>query len=229
MCLLHIFYGQGSVNMKCAICTFMENHMLTRTLLPCLLLVSACAMPEIQNTSGKAYLAAGPIADREIAAAAAYEPKLTLPARIGIVRLVYDKFTTIPEKELDLILAELPAGLGEMTQLGPLDARITLNEQHPRSTQKNIRKLAASRHLDYVLVLSFHPGNNTAEALMLDVRTGYPYASTEAAVTGSGIRNFWGNEVRNSTRVNRTTLRLTKALTPKLHQLAQQLIVTARK
>ena len=72
--------------------------MLRFTILATALTISACS-PEIQNTSGRAYLAANGIDDPAVAKFAAYEPDLNFPARIGVVRLVYGDITTIPENE----------------------------------------------------------------------------------------------------------------------------------
>jgi len=196
--------------------------MLRLIVLSCIALISGCTA-EIQNTSGRAYLAAGAINDPEIASRAAYEPTLSLPARIGIVRLVYGKITTIPTRELGLYTAGLPEGIGSITQLGPLEAQLSDSRGYSRMDQKRIRQLAASRHLDLVLIVSLEPGNNTAEALVIDVRSGYPYASIETSAEGRGIRNFWGGRVRNQGRLKRATFRLAQKLKPELEVMAGRL------
>lgn len=191
------------------------------------LLISACD-PTIQQTSGRAYLAAGDINDPDVAKFANYEPNLNFPARVGVVRLVYGDISSIPDKERDLYLEGLPESFGAIVKLGPLDAQMANIRQHSMD-QVAIRQLAASRHLDYVLVLSFDPGKNSAEALFVDVRSGYPYASVEANPAGRGRTSFWGNELGNQGRLNGATYRLAGHLKPELEAMASGLEAEAKR
>ncbi|MCL6282692.1 hypothetical protein M3P21_04035 [Ruegeria sp. 2012CJ41-6] len=185
--------------------------------------ISACS-PEMQYTSGRAYLAATGFDGSAVARHAAYEPNLKFPARVGVVRLVYGEVTTMPDKERRLYAEGLPDALGKLVHLGPLEAQLAKLQRFARLDQAGIRQLAASRHLSYVLVLSFDPGKNTAEALFLDVGTGYPYASIETDVPGRGRTNFWGGRLRNQNRLDRATHELARNLKPKLEALAAALI-----
>lgn len=189
-----------------------------------LLLISACTT-EVQNTSGRAYLADSQIADRDIAASASYEPNLTLPARIGLIRLVYGRVTTTPADELTMYKESLSGDLGSITQLGSLEAQTAGFD----SGDKPFRQLAASRHLDHVLIISLNPQSGTAEALFLDVRTGYPYASIELTGDGRSHSNAFGGRIRNQNRLNRATLKLAQTLQPALEEMAEQLIAEARR
>lgn len=184
--------------------------------------LAACS-PEFQTSSGGSYLAATSIADPKVAAAARYEPNLSFPARIGVVRMVYGQIRAIPEAELALYAEGLPPGLGNFVQLGALEDRL-LGHRRGHSPQERIRALAASRHLDYVLVLSLNPSTNAAEALFLDVANGYPYASVEAKAPGSGRRNFWGGRLRNQSRLDRATLELAREIKPQLSAMATGLL-----
>lgn len=190
--------------------------------------LSACA-PDIQNTSGAAYLAGGTIKDPDIAAAAAQEPApLRFPARVGILRFVQGTVSNAPAKEQEVLRAALPDGIGTITQLGKLEVALGINT-HLRSTDaKNIRTLAASRHLDYVLVMDLDPHKNTAEALFMDVRTGYPHASIETTGPGRGITNTFGYRPQNPNKINRATFKLTQALARQLDVLSADLVAQAR-
>ncbi|OUS39165.1 hypothetical protein A9Q94_00300 [Rhodobacterales bacterium 56_14_T64] len=191
------------------------------------LVISACD-PAIQHTSGRAYLAAGGIEDPDIAKFASYEPNLKFPARVGVVRLVYGRLSTMPNKERDLYLGDLPEAFGAVVHLGPLEAQMIGQYGYSRVDQKEIRQLAASRHLDYVMVLSFDPGKNSAEALFLDVRNGYPYASVDAKPPGRGKTNFWGNNLGNQSRLNSATYRLARHLKPELEAMVAGLASEVR-
>ena len=199
--------------------------MLRTIILTTALFIAACS-PEVQSTSGRAYLAESGIVDPEVAKFAAYESDLSFPARTGVVRLVYGDLTNMPDNERALYTEGLTDALGSVVHLGPLEANM-LEIRRYGMNQLKIRQLAASRHLDYVLVVSYDPGSNTAEALFLDVGNGYPYASIETVVPGRGKRNFWGGEVGKPNRLNRATLKLAKHLKPKLETMVEELVKQA--
>lgn len=188
------------------------------------LLLSACEV-EYQTTSGAAYLATGTADDPTISNVAAYEPNLAFPARIGVVRLVYGQITTAPKAERDVFAETISRVPGTIVQLGQLEARMAGASY--RTDQYDIRQLAASRHLQYVLLISYNPGQNSAEALFLDVQNGYPYASIEIVVPGRGITNFWGGRPRNQNRINAATLRAARKLAPEIATMFEGLIARA--
>lgn len=187
------------------------------SLLASALLISACS-PNIQTTSGAAYLAASPIDDPAIVNAAAIEPDLRFPARIGVVQMVQGRIWDVS----DGLLPEVPvASIGEIVPLSPLTFGLTgTHHSRYRNPQiDNFREIAASRHVDYLLVVALNPARNTAEAVLVDVRTGYPYASASADVPGNGRRNFWGNPSRNQAVLDREGDRLAEALAPDLAEM----------
>ena len=191
------------------------------------LLLTACSV-DYQNTSGAAYLSEGEIDGPALRRAAAYEPNLHFPARIGVVKLVYNQITTTPSAERAVFAGTLSRVPGEVVLLGALEARMAISRNHYRFSQDRIRQLAASRHLDYVLIISYDPSQNTAETLFMDVRSGYPYASTEIAAQGRGLTNFWGGIPHNQNRINAATLRLARALVPEIEAMLEGLISRAR-
>ena len=198
-----------------------------RYVLPLALLTLCACDPTIMNSSGAAYLSERRFNDAEIAQSARYEPDLRFPARIGVVRLVYNQITSLPDPERELLMKEMPAGLGTFVPISALDAKLA--RTGGRYTDKQLRSLAASRHLDYLLLISFDPGQNTSEALFVDVATGYPYASASHVRKGRGIRNFWGGPVRSKSRLNAATLELAHGLKPKLHDAARHLLASSRR
>ena len=190
------------------------------------LTLSACEV-EYQNSSGAAYqLASGETGDPALSSVAAYEPDLHFPAKIGVVRLVYGQISTAPEAERAIFAETISRVPGSVVQLGPLEMRM-LDIHRYRVDQFDIRKLAASRHLDYVLIISYDPGRNSAEALFLDVKSGYPYASIETIASGRGARNFWGGPLRNQNRINAATLRLARHIAPDIETLLEGLVARA--
>ncbi|MEL6887477.1 MAG: hypothetical protein AAFO86_02090 [Pseudomonadota bacterium] len=134
----------------------------------------------------------------------------------------------MPANERDLLLATLPTELGKVTQLGALEVGLISHTRLHSADAKRICELAASRHLDYVLVVSLDPHKNTAEALFMDVRTGYPHGSMETTGPGRGVTNLFGYRPTNPNKINRATSRLTKALKPQLEALATTLLADAQ-
>ena len=192
------------------------------------LILGACA-PSIMTTSGAEYLSRGTFSDPSIAEAADYEPDLRFPARIAVVQLVYGHAAPLQAPLLQVAEPVLThPQMGEMIPLNPLTMAISDGRRNDwRERASSLRRHAASRHADYLLVIALDPTRNTAEALFLDVRSGYPYATVRADVPGSGGSNFWGNRMRDPARIDRHADRLAQALAPDLAQMFLQLVESA--
>ena len=87
----------------------------------------------------------GEIEGASVAAAAAHEPRLDFPARIGVVRLVYGRMTPVPAAEQTLFAEALDgaASLGEFVTLGPLEAQMN-RIPAMRARPLEFRRLGAS-------------------------------------------------------------------------------------
>ncbi len=145
------------------------------TLLVFISLLVACAN-SVQTTSGKAYLekyahvpvlstseaaSQGFDIDAAVREAAAIEPILEFPARIGLVRVAgYGEISDIPEAEAlhwaDLV-DRLGDGFGTFVPINPLIAKLVqpnfANSQNsPLDVVSTIRLVAARQHLDAVLM-----------------------------------------------------------------------------
>lgn len=141
-----------------------------------LVIVGGCA-PAIQTTSGAAWLegydmaaaraAGGEEMAEDIRVAAAVEPQLVFPARIGIARIGGGRIATVPAAEVASWLAlakDLGPGFGEFVPVSPLIAGLAADAvaAAPRPRQgassgvgqviREIRLGAARQHLDAVLV-----------------------------------------------------------------------------
>lgn len=186
--------------------------------------ISACS-PSYMTTSGAEFLSRGPTSDPDIAAAAAYEPDLRLPARIAVVQLVYGRATPIQAPLVEV--AQPVLNTPRFGQMVPLN-QLTLPSRYQQNPVGALRQAAAAQHADYLLVVSLDPTRNTAEALFVDVRSGYPYASVSADVPGTGIRNFWGGPSRSPARIARRANVMARALAPQLAQMFEGLAERAR-
>jgi hypothetical protein len=197
-------------------------------LLSALLMLGACSYTT-QASSGNDWLAAHPPQtvdltpgniDQAVRDAAAVEPTLRFPARIGIARLDHAQLTAIPADEAKTwtdAAGRLGGDFGEFVPVSPLvaamlaqpidrDVRIDLAKR----AIDNIRLAAARQHLDAVLIYETDATDNTkasplslaewtligafvlptenvkaegiAQAILLDVRNGYPYGTVQASV-----------------------------------------------
>ncbi|MCW5771136.1 MAG: hypothetical protein KIT16_05820 [Rhodospirillaceae bacterium] len=144
----------------------------------CALLLAGCT-PYIQDTSGRTFLKSHPELNAEattragkgaefrtrLRAAAAVEPRLRFPARIGIARIDRGRLSAIPSDEAAdwLKLAQkLGPAFGEFVPVSPLIAEIAASEQPGRerasyesglaNTVRKLRLGAARQHVDLVLV-----------------------------------------------------------------------------
>jgi len=202
-----------------------------------------------QTTSGRDYLLAYPPApkqrvmatgiDAEVKAAAAVEPQLRFPARIGLARIGRQTWggaalTGIPEHEAQAwqtVGTNLGPSFGQFVPVSPLIAEMMDgNEQdrsNPNAVIRKIRLAAARQHLDAVIIYesdgtadaSSNPlsigewtligafilpsqdveARGVANALLVDVRNGYPYgtAQAEANDSSSTVRFATGDAKRN--------------------------------
>lgn len=212
----------------CNLHTF-GDYIMHRLFLCASLMALAACDPSIQTTSGRAYLAQGAIADPEIAAAAQIEPTpLRFPARVGFLAYENGRIDLLPKEDIDLLTADVPDGFGTIVALGALEARLAGGERYFQARTEDIRRLAASRHLDYVVVMNLDPYTNTGEALFLDVRTGYPHASVEVRAPGRVRSNLFGGRAISQNRRDRSKRDVIRALKPQLEQAVVQLMADAR-
>jgi hypothetical protein len=139
-------------------------------LLSAVLLLSACTYAT-QTTSGRDWLATSPPKtvnmqpgdiDEAVREAAAVEPTLRFPARIGIARLDHAQLTAIPPDEARAWTAaadRLGEAYGEFVPVSPLVAAM-LDPVRDRDSQvslsrhaiEDIRLASARQHLDAVII-----------------------------------------------------------------------------
>jgi hypothetical protein len=187
--------------------------MLRPTLTLLFLAVAACG-PSIQTTSGAAFISttSSDLIDKDIAAAAAIEPNLRFPARIGVARIVNGQLSLPPSEEVALFaaIAERNTSYGEFVPISPLimammtGAEADTNNSRQRSnTQqviKNIRLASARQHLDYVIVYEVGARSRTENTpfALADVTLvgGMLLPTRNIAVAGIGAAAFI--DVRNA-------------------------------
>ena len=149
----------------------MRSKLLKISAASAVLALAACGDYATQTTSGKAWLAAKPPQsvdmtpgniDQAVRDAAAVEPILRFPARIGIARLDHWTLTAIPEEEAKAwtgAAQHLGGDFGEFVPISPLISAMLTPPFDPemridlaRRSIENIRLAAARQHLDAVLV-----------------------------------------------------------------------------
>lgn len=231
--------------------------------------LTACS-PSIQTSSGSDYIGATSAAfiDDDIAQAAAVEPNLHFPARIGIARIVNGALTLPPAEETALFtgIAERNSRYGEFVAVSPLimamvsdrDTGINRNTRYPSASAviHQIRLASARQHLDYVIIYEVGARSRTQNtpfaladvtllggmllptrnidvagigaAAFLDVRNGYPYATTQVSADLSGFaRTFQADRRSNELRA-RATLKVAEALVPDIEEMLSELAARAK-
>ena len=212
--------------------------------------------------------------------AAAVEPRLAFPARIGLARIEYGRLAPVPPAETDawLGLAErLSPWLGEFVPISPLVASFASAEVAPgegagdeRSDYfrydrrydptdrvvQQIRLGAARQHVDYVLVYEVLGNSNnemtplsvvdlsivgaflfpsrvleatsTANAILIDVRNGYPYGTARGAAEDSRLSPNAGSTDRRRNLFLRTKAAAVVDLTKHVETMARDLYAKAQ-
>lgn len=189
-------------------------------------LITACS-PQIQTTSGAAFLAARntPV-DADIAAVAAIEPNLQFPARIGIGRISRSGMEPMSVAELDAVAAIQPSA-SQLGMFAPIDASAA-----GYSNQGGIhaaRLAAARQHLDYIIVYHMTQdgrgigAQGRADISFVDVRNGYVYgrATVEENLAGTGGERIgWGAFAPSDAGA----VKLITAATPDIADMLTQLV-----
>ncbi|WP_411890067.1 hypothetical protein [Yoonia sp. SDW83-1] len=161
---------------------------MTRPLIALILLALAACGPSIQTTSGADFIAATPASfiDEDIAKAAAVEPNLRFPARIGIARIVNGSLTLPPAEETALFadIAERNSRYGEFVPVSPLIMAMTGSNatginRHQSDTAaaaiQQIRLTSARQHLDYVIIYEIGARSRTGNT---------PFALADVTLVG---------------------------------------------
>ncbi len=161
---------------------------MTRPLIALILLALAACGPSIQTTSGADFIAATPpsFIDEDIAQAAAVEPNLRFPARIGIARIVNGSLTLPPAEETALFadIAERNSRYGEFVPVSPLIMAMTGSNatginRHQSGTAaaaiQQIRLASARQHLDYVIIYEIGARSRTGNT---------PFALADVTLVG---------------------------------------------
>ena len=164
--------------------------------------------------------------------AAAVEPTLYFPARIGLARIEDGRLTPLPAAETEIwvqLKQRLEPDFGEFVPISTIVADMVRASLEPRlkyqssDAMNQIRLAAARQHLDAVLVYEilsdtgltivggyFAPsqelhGKGVGHALLIDVIQGYPYANAQASFNldqSTATRNTFAQQQDLSQQVN---------------------------
>jgi hypothetical protein len=261
------------------------------------ILLSACAV-DTQLSSGASYLegydryvaqsgaagaAKGEAAkslNAKVREAAAVEPHLRFPARIGLARIEYGRLAPVPPAEGDAWLAlagRLSPWVGEFVPISPLVASFALAEVAPGEgpndemrhyypyerryeptdrVVQQIRLGAARQHVDYVLVYEVLgdsrddltplsvldlsivgmflvpsrslEATSSANAILIDVRNGYPYGTARGTAEDSRLSPNAGSTDRRRALFQRTKTAAVVDLAKNVEAMARELYAQAQ-
>jgi hypothetical protein len=228
-----------------------------------------------QTTSGREYLSAyaqeaglkaAPMS-AEIKAAAAVEPLLRFPARIGLARISnldrwHAQLTGIPEQEAaawQKVAASLGPKFGEFVPVSPLVAEMfdDRNENTRGSAAREVvRKIqlgAARQHLDAVVIYESDgtadshdnplsigewtligafilpsqdvKARGVAQAMMIDVRNGYPYGTAQVEAKDAAISTRFSTGDSERDLAESARLAAVESLAPEVEKMMRNLRV----
>ncbi|MEL6585978.1 MAG: hypothetical protein AAFY65_05990 [Pseudomonadota bacterium] len=220
-------------------------------------ILTSCS-PTVQTTSGAAYLAQAPISDPAIRQAAAVEPNLRFPARIGIARVVNGRLTLAPPEEAALFaeFTRRHGAMGEWVPVSPLIEGMLATDTNLPVAQR-LRRTAARQHLDYLLVYELGARSaRTADtpfaladvtliggailptratraigignAAFLDVRNGYPYGTVSTTEDLSGLARSFGTRRAEQRLQDRATRKVAQTLLPEVDEMLSLIVARAR-
>jgi hypothetical protein len=227
-----------------------------------------------QTTSGREYLSAyareagatGLPMNAHIREAAAVEPLLRFPARIGLARIGKSTnsggaaLTGIPEREAAAwhkAAQSLGPKFGEFVPVSPLIAELFDDRDgerwrwSPREVVRKIQLAAARQHLDAVIIYesdgtadsSGNPlsigewtligafilpsqdveARGVAQAMMIDVRNGYPYGTASAEATDSSITVRFATRDAEQGLAESVRLAAVEKLAPEVEKMMREL------
>ena len=234
------------------------------TIFPIALVAMLSACTQVHTTSGADYLARyesvsndGQI-DGAIREAAAVEPILSFPARIGLAKIDRGRLVGLRPSELELWteISERHQDLGEFVAISPLVAEFASDHRQRerpslvgdiQALVKKVRLGAARMHVDAVLIygvdssahrdstpLAFFDvtiiggailptrrikANAVANALLIDVRNGYPYGTATAEAESSELSVTWGAGGRTRDAGARIVLDAVRKLAPEVEKM----------
>ncbi len=198
-----------------------------RALLALALTLFAACSTTTQTTSGAAFLSArSGTVDPDVARAAAIEPNLQFPARIGIARIINNRLTLPPAAEL-AVLPD-PAGLGSFTVINPLITD-TLHPPVQHNPLRAAQLTAARQHQDYVLIYALSQTgaglgkSGQANAVLMDVRTGYIYGSAAVSQGLASYGSRWLGWGQGYGLTDQSAERLARTLAPEVVKMFTEL------
>jgi hypothetical protein len=222
-------------------------HLRRLTVATAILTGLAACQSTVQTSSGADYLARMTIADPAIRAAAQVEATLRLPARIGVARLDGGALSIAPGHEAHIWEDFTPshAGMGEWVPIDPVMGPVSIAGEN---TMAIIRREAARRHLDYVLVYEIGArsgpvGNTplaiaditivgglplttrttqatgTGTAAFVDVRSGYVYGTAAASEGLAGLARSYDGPGADAALRGRASFEVAQALLPRVDDM----------
>ncbi len=223
-----------------------------------LLTLAACQPTFQETSGADYVAARPGLIDPEIRDIALVEPDLTFPARIGLARVVNGALSVAPPEEAEMFadFAARHAGLGTFVPVSPLvEGMVNTDRRGP--VVDRLRRTAARQHLDYVLVYELGARSRgtrdtpfaladvtliggailptrinrvtgIGNAIFLDVRNGYPYATASATEDLSGLARSFGTGRAQRDLRERATGRVAAKLLPQVDEMLTQLAVQAR-
>lgn len=138
-----------------------------------------------------------------------------LPARFAFARVVYGATQAAGTEEtaLWIDLADRAEGFGSFA---PLVAGAPLRV---RSNSANLIETAREQRYNYLILVRMYPSTGSADVVLYHVGSGGVMATVQAVSRLGGMRGFWGGQIRNPSRLERSTLAIAQAAIPSVEEI----------
>lgn len=184
--------------------------------------------------------------DADIALIATVEPHLRFPARIGVAQVSGGRLLLADQTTEDQFSALFlrHAAMGTFVPISPMIASMVNDTDASHDVVQDIRRAAARQHLDYVLIVEVAADSTEADtalavadvtlvlgavlptrvikvqgvgqALFVDVRNGYPYATAQISQDLQGLARSFGTYRRQQALEAKALTKTRAALVPEI-------------
>lgn len=138
-----------------------------------------------------------------------------LPARFAMARVVYGRTHAAGAQETEL-WTELANRAESLGTFAPL---VVGDTNYRYSNQNSLVKTAREQRYNYLLLVRMYPATGSADVALVHVGSGGVMATAQAVSPNGGQRGFWGGQIRNPARLERTTLKIAQVTAPVVEEM----------
>ena len=132
-----------------------------------------------------------------------------------MARVVYGRTYAAGAQETEL-WTELANRAESLGTFAPL---VVGDTNYRYSNRKSLVKTAREQRYNYLLLVRMYPATGSADVALVHVGSGGVMATAQAVSPNGGQRGFWGGQIRNPARLERTTLKIAQVTAPVVEEM----------